>query len=195
MNGTPGSALVCRLRSLSAPMVLSSYSPTLMRLALLTSLVALAGCSALGKGGSTTTTSTAGSPAVAASVSAAPPTFVRSTAESQVTRTIDVRDGLTHAQAMRLLTDALSQRYTVDVTDPRAGFVMTSWQASVLRDGVPDLRYRTRITARFNGDDWRKLTVRDEANWARGDEWEIGYDAAQLESVVTDLKAKLGKKP
>jgi hypothetical protein len=94
---------------------------------------------------------------------------------------------------MRALTDALGQRFTVDVVDPRAGFVMTAWQAAI-RDGVPDLRYRTRVTARFLGDDWRLLQLRDEAHWARGDEWDIGYDAAQLDSVAIDLRAKLGKK-
>jgi hypothetical protein len=128
-------------------------------------------------------------------VATAPASFVRSTEESQVRRTIDVREGLTHAQAMRLLTDALNQKYTVDVSDARAGFIMTAWQASVLRDGVPDLRYRTRITARFVGDDWRKLTVQDEANWARGEEWEVGYDLTELESVASELRTKLGRKP
>jgi hypothetical protein len=108
---------------------------------------------------------------------------------------IDVREALTHAQAMRLLTDALGQRYTVEVTDPRAGFAMTAWQAGLQRDGVPDLRYRTRVTAKFLGDDWRRLQLRGEANWQRGEEWDVGYDVAQLDSVANDLRAKLGKKP
>ena len=130
-----------------------------------------------------------------AAVSAAPATFVRSNSETQVTRIIDVREGLSHALAMRLLTEALNQRYTVEVTDARSGFAMTSWQASMQRDGVPDLRYRTRVTGKFLGDDWRRLQVRDEANWQRGDEWDVGYDAAQIDSVAGDLRAKLGKKP
>jgi hypothetical protein len=125
----------------------------------------------------------------------APSTFVRTTAEQPAMRSIDVREGLTHPQAMRALTDALSQRYVVDVVDPRAGFAMTTWQASGVRDGVPDLRYRTRITARFLGDDWRSLQVHSEARWAKGQEADIGYDSAQLDSVATDLRARIGKKP
>jgi hypothetical protein len=132
---------------------------------------------------------------VTTSVAAAPESFVRSTAEGLVTRMVDVRDGLTRQQSMRTLLDALGQRYTVDVSDPRAGFAMTTWQASLLHDGVPDLRYRTRITARFLGEDWKRLQIRNEANWARGEEWDVGYDVAQLDSVTSDLKAKLGKKP
>lgn len=132
--------------------------------------------------------------ASAGHVSIAPSSFVRSNAESQVTRMIDVREGLTHTQAMRLLTDALGQRYTVEVVDPHAGFAMTAWQASLQRDGVPDLRYRTRVSGKFLGDDWRRLQLRDEANWQRGEEWDVGYDAAQLDSVTNDLRAKLGKK-
>ena len=124
----------------------------------------------------------------------APASFVHSTAEVQVTRTIEVREGLTHAQAMRIVTDALSQRFTVDVTDPRAGYAMTAWQATLSRDGVPDPRYRTRISTRFQGDDWRHLQVRNEANWARGEEWDVGYDMAQLDSVANELRAKLGKR-
>ena len=123
----------------------------------------------------------------------APSTFIRSTSDAKVTRMLDVREGITKPQAMRMLTDALAQRYTVEVVDPRAGFAMTAWQASI-RDGVPDLRYRTRVTGKFVGDDWRKLQLRDEANWQRGSEWDVGYDVAQLDSVATDLRARLGKR-
>lgn len=94
---------------------------------------------------------------------------------------------------MRILTEALGQRYTVEVTDAKAGFAMTSWQAPT-REGVPDLRYRTRVVARFLND-WKHLQVRDEANWARGQDWDLGYDSAQLDSVTADLRASLGKKP
>ena len=130
----------------------------------------------------------------ASAANTAPSSFIRSTSDAQVTRMLDVREGLTKPQAMRLLTDALSQRYTVEVLDARAGFAMTSWQASI-RDGVPDLRYRTRVIGKFVGDDWRKLQLRDEANWQRGSEWDVGYDIAQLDSMAAELRAKLSKRP
>ena len=107
---------------------------------------------------------------------------------------IEVREGLARPQALRLVTDALGERFVVEVTDPRAGFVMTAWQAGMVRDGVPDLRYRTRLIARFLGEDWGSLQLRDEANWARGDEWDIGYDSAQLDTVATLLRERLGRK-
>lgn len=121
-----------------------------------------------------------------------PASFVHSTADVRATRLIEVREGLARPQALRILTDALSERFVVEITDPRAGFVMTAWQSSVVRDGVPDLRYRTRLMARFLGDDWHTLQLRDEANWARGDEWDIGYDAAQLDTVFSLLRTRLG---
>lgn len=108
-------------------------------------------------------------------------------------RNVEVREGLTRQQAMRMLADALSQRHVVDVVDQRAGFVMTTWQASLSRDGVPDLRYRTRFVARFV-DDWRALQLHSEARWARGDEADVGYDSAQLDSLAAELRVKLGKK-
>jgi len=124
-----------------------------------------------------------------------PASFVRSTADVRATRMIAVRDGLARPQALRIVTDALGERFLVEVTDPRAGFVMTAWQSSVVRDGVPDLRDRTRVIARFMGENWGTLQLRDEANWARGDEWDIGYDAAQLDTVATLLRDRLGKTP
>ncbi|MDB4889787.1 MAG: hypothetical protein JWL61_1642 [Gemmatimonadetes bacterium] len=167
----------------------------LMRFPALVLTFGLAACGGMGKGTSAPTPAEAVAAATITTVNAtAPTTFVRSTAESQVTRSIDVRDGITKVQAMRSLVDALSQRYTVEVQDPRAGFAMTAWEASLLRDGVPDLRYRTRLTARFLGDDWKKLQLRHEANWARGDEWDVGFDVAQLDSVTTALRSRIGKK-
>lgn len=124
-----------------------------------------------------------------------PSSFVQSTSELRATRVIQVRDGLARTDAMKLLTDALGQRYVVDVADQNAGFAMTAWRASMSRDGVPDLRYRTRLTARFLGTDWRRVQLRGEANWARGDEWDIGYDAAQLDTASRELRERLGPKP
>ena len=95
--------------------------------------------------------------------------------------------------AMRTLTDALSQRYVVDVVDPRAGFAMTTWQARI-RDGIPDPRYRTRFLTRFVND-WKALQVRSEARFARSDEPDVGYDSAQLDSLAIELRTKLGRKP
>ena len=119
----------------------------------------------------------------------APASFVRTTADAPAMRSIDVRDGLSKQAAMRSLTDALSQRYVVDVVDPRAGFAMTTWQASLIREGVPDPRYRTRFV-----DEWHALQLRSEARFTRSDEPDVGYDSAQLDSLANDLRVKLGKK-
>jgi hypothetical protein len=161
-----------------------------MRLPSLLLACALTACVTSGSQHPSTGSSTSPAPAPG---SAAPASFVRTTADTPAIRNIEVREGLTRQQAMRTLTDALSQRYVVDVVDPRAGFVMTTWQASLSRDGVPDLRYRTRFTARFV-DDWHSLQLHSEARWARGDEADIGYDSAQLDSLAADLRLKLGKK-
>jgi hypothetical protein len=124
-----------------------------------------------------------------------PRSFVHSTAELRATRMVQVRDGLAKPDAMKLLNDALGQRYVVEVTDPNAGFTMTAWRASMSREGVPDLRYRTRLIAKFLGDDWRRLQLRSEANWARGDEWDIGYDVAQLDTASRELRERLSSRP
>ena len=124
-----------------------------------------------------------------------PPSFVHSTSELRSTRMIQVREGLPRPDAIKLVTDALGQRYVVEVTDATAGFTMTAWRASMSREGVPDLRYRTRLIAKFVGDDWRRLQLRSEANWARGDEWEIGYDVAQLDTASREMRERLSPKP
>ena len=127
---------------------------------------------------------------------APPPSFVHSTAELRASRVIEVRDGLAKADAMKLVSDALGERYVVEVADPAAGFTMTAWRARMSPGGVPDLRYRTRLVARFLGDEWRRLQVRSEANWARGDdEWDVGYDVAQLDTASRSLRDRLSPKP
>ena len=123
----------------------------------------------------------------------APTSFVPTTADAPATRSIEVRDGLSRQMAMRSLNEVLSQRYVVDVVDPRAGFAMTTWQARI-RDGIPDPRYRTRFVTRFV-DEWKSLQVRSEARFARTQEPDVGYDSAQLDLLANDLRAKLGRKP
>src|SRR5437763_12725391 len=125
----------------------------------------------------------------------APTTFVASNSDAKTTRIVMLRDGLTKQTAFRIATEYLSQKYTIDVSDPSAGFLMTPWQATLARDGVPELRYRTRIILRFLGDDWKQLAVRAEANWLHGDDWQVGYDGALLDSVSTQLVSRLGKPP
>jgi hypothetical protein len=127
-----------------------------------------------------------------------PPTFVATTSDVRGTRLIDVRDGTAKAAAFKAATDVLGKRYSVDVSDERAGFLMTPWQASFMRDGAPDLRYRTRVMIRFLGDDWKQVSVRAQANWQRlgtNDEWEVGYDTQVLDDVSNDLAGRIGKRP
>jgi hypothetical protein len=122
-----------------------------------------------------------------------PTTFALTTSDLRTTRVIDVRDGLTKAVAFRAATDFLAQRFSIDVSDQHAGFLMTPWQSSSTREGMPDLRYRTRIIIRFLGEDWKQLAVRAEANWQRGDQWDIGYDSKLLDDVATEFRNRIGK--
>jgi hypothetical protein len=124
----------------------------------------------------------------------APASFVRSTSDTRTTRLIEVRDGLTKPLAWRTALEVLGTDHMVDVRDETAGFAMTQWE-TIVRDGVPDPRYRTRITIRFLGDEWKQLQVRADANWrSRGDEWDVGFDEALLEKVTSDLASRLGKR-
>ncbi|HYD53708.1 MAG TPA: hypothetical protein VEA99_13820 [Gemmatimonadaceae bacterium] len=122
-----------------------------------------------------------------------PETFVRTTADTRTTRLIDVRDGLQKPVLWRLLGEAL-QEHTVEVRDQQAGFMMTPWETSVVRDGVPDPRYRTRVTTRFVGDDWKQVQLRVDANWRTGEEWDVGTDIALLERMAAELRVRLGKR-
>lgn len=132
-----------------------------------------------------------------APASGPPPTFVQTNSDARATRVIDIKDGLSKPVAFKAATDLLTQRFTIDVTDQHAGFLMTPWQASFIRNGAPDLHYRTRIIIRFLGDDtnWKQVSVRADANWERADSWDIGYDAKLLDDVMTDLRSRIGKPP
>jgi hypothetical protein len=146
--------------------------------------IALAGCSRM----------QLRSPIAPIPVVVPPATFIQTTSDVKTTRVIDLREGLTKPAAFKAATDLLSQSFSVDVSDFKAGFLMTPWQAGTTRDGAPDLRYRTRIVIRFLGEDWKQVTVRAEANWQRLDEWDIGYDAKLLEDVSSDLRVRIGKR-
>jgi hypothetical protein len=125
----------------------------------------------------------------------APASFVRSTSDTRSTRLIDLRDGLTKPLAWRTALEVLGTDHTIDVRDETAGFAMTLWESKVVRDGVPDLRYRTRATVRFLGEEWKQLQVRAEANWrSRGDEWDVGFDQTLLDKLTADLQSRLGKR-
>jgi hypothetical protein len=133
-------------------------------------------------------------PAAVAPAPAGPATFVQSTSDIRATRVIDVRDGLTKVTAFRAATDLLTQRFSIDVSDQRAGFLMSPWQAGSTPSGAPDLRYRTRIVIRFLGEDWKQVSIRAEANWQKGEEWDIGYDGKILDDLAAELKARIGKR-
>jgi hypothetical protein len=133
-------------------------------------------------------------PATSPPANVAPPTFVKTTSDARITRLIDVREGMTKAALFRAASDLLTAKYSVDVSDAKAGYLMTPWQASYNRGGAPDLHYRTRIIIRFIGDDWKQASVRAEANWQRDDEWDIGYDTQLLEDVVVELRTRIGKR-
>src|SRR5579884_4156964 len=131
---------------------------------------------------------------IAPSAGGPPSTFVQTTSDVRTTRVIDLRADVTKPAAFKAASDLLAQKYSIDVSDPHAGFLMTPWQASFTRNGVPDLRYRTRVIIRFVGDDWKQVSLRAEADWQKGDEWEIGYDSKLLDDVANDLAARVGKK-
>jgi hypothetical protein len=127
------------------------------------------------------------------SVEGPPAAFVATTSDVRLTRVIDVRDDVAKPAAFTAAEELLKQHYSIDVEDQRAGFLMTPWQASLNRNGAPDLRYRTRVVIRFLGQDWKQVSVRAEANWQRGDEWDTGYDTRLLDDVIAELRTKIGK--
>ena len=91
------------------------------------------------------------------------------------------------------MSDYLTQKFSLDVTDSRAGFLMTPWQNSLVRGGAPDLRYRTRVIFRI-GEDGKQASIRSEANWQKGEEWDVGFDTQMLEDAVVELRTRVGKK-
>ena len=129
-----------------------------------------------------------------ATVSGPPAAFMPTTSDIRTTRVVDLREGVTKAAAFRAATDLLTQKYSVDVSDQKAGFLMTPWQTGASRQGGPDFRYRTRIIIRFLGDDWKQASVRAEANWQHDDGWDVGVDTKLLDDVANDLATRIGNK-
>jgi hypothetical protein len=123
-----------------------------------------------------------------------PSSFQETTSDARIGRVIDVRDGLGKAAAFKAATEVLGDVSSIDVSDQHAGFLMSPWQASVVRNGLPDVRYRTRIVIRFLGENWSQVSVRAEANWQNGDSWDVGVDNKLLSRVSDELRDRLGKR-
>ena len=77
-------------------------------------------------------------PPIFTSRDGAPTSFIASNSDAKTTRVIMVRDGLSKQALYRMATEYLTAKYTIDVSDPTAGFLMTPWQATLSRDGVPE---------------------------------------------------------
>ena len=122
-----------------------------------------------------------------------PSSFQQTTSDARIGRVIDVREGLAKPAAFKAATYVLADISSVDVSDPHAGFLMSPWKASLIRNGVPDLRYRTRIVIRFLGENWNQVSVRAEANWQNTDAWDVGVDKKLLDRVSDELRDRLGK--
>jgi hypothetical protein len=123
-----------------------------------------------------------------------PVTFVLTTSDARMTRIIDVRDGLTKAQVFKTASDYLTEKLSIDVSDINAGYLMTPWLNGLVRAGAPDLRYRTRLIIRVS-EDGKHASVRSEANWQRGEEWDVGYDTQNLEDAILEMRMRVGKMP
>jgi hypothetical protein len=186
-----GTKAQLQLRQLSTSKATRRFMP--VAAACITLVVSACGGGATGGGGGRPTTAPAPVPAPL-TTGGPPPTFSRTTADLKVSRLIDVREGMSKTVLWRAANEVLSSKYSIDVSDQRAGFLMTPWQASFSRAGMPDLRYRTRVVIRFVGEEWKQVLVRAEANWQRDDEWDVGVDNALLEDVSNDVKTKIGKK-
>jgi len=123
-----------------------------------------------------------------------PSSFQETTSDARIGRVIDVREGLGKAAAFKAATEVLADIASVDVSDPHAGFLMSPWQASVIRNGLPDVRYRTRVVIRFLGETWNQVSVRAEANWQNGDSWDVGVDGKLLARAADELRERIGKR-
>jgi hypothetical protein len=51
------------------------------------------------------------------------------------------------------------------------------------------------VVIRFLGDEWKQVSVKSEANWQRGEEWEVGFDSKVLDTVTAQVRSRVGKKP
>jgi hypothetical protein len=123
-----------------------------------------------------------------------PSSFQETTSDARIGRVIDVRDGLGKPAVFKAASEVLDDVSSVDVSDQHARFLMSPWQATVVRNGLPDVRYRTRIVIRFLGENWNQVSVRAEANWQNGDAWDVGVDNKLLSRVSDELRERIGKR-
>jgi hypothetical protein len=122
-----------------------------------------------------------------------PPHFIRTMDEPGTWKSIEVRDGMTKDEVWRVIVDALSQKFDLEVLEKDSGYVRTSWKHTYMVRGHISERYRARIIVKMLGSDWKTLQVKCEANWLAKHGWMMGYDSRLLEDVFGDLQGRIGR--
>lgn len=122
-----------------------------------------------------------------------PRTFLRTYDEPEIWKTVDINDSFEKDKIWRLLVDTLSQKYDLEVLEKDSGYLRTSWKYTYVRRGEISSRYRSRIVAKFLGEQWEKVQLKCESNWLENEGWIMGYDTRLLEDIYGDIQGKLGR--
>ncbi len=123
-----------------------------------------------------------------------PRDFVESHDESNIWKNIEIRDGLDKDELWRIVVDATSQQFDLEVLDKEAGYMRSSWKFSSIGAGERRDSYANRISIKFVGTDWKTLQLKCEAEWNHPKEgWIMGYDTRFLKDVFSQLQGRVGR--
>lgn len=114
--------------------------------------------------------------------------------ESNIWKNIEIRDGLEKNDLWRVVVDAVSQQFDLEVLDKESGYMRSSWKYSSIGRGDRADSYGNRISIKFLGDDWKTLQLKCEAQWYDPKEgWISGYDTRFLKDVYSQLQGRVGR--
>jgi hypothetical protein len=97
---------------------------------------------------------------------------------------IQLRDDLKFDKAFDAVLDVVAKRFEMDVISKEGAYGRSQWN---YRWGVAEgTSYRTRVIFKFTPDK-TKVDIKTEAEYLRGNRWEMGFDTRLLETVKQDI--------
>lgn len=105
---------------------------------------------------------------------------------------IEIKEEINAEKAWQEVVDVLAKKFELEMISREGGYVRTSWIYTWWKVGELTSNYRVRAIVKFSAD-WKKVDIKTEANYLRGDVWVVGFDTRLLQTVKTDIMGVVGR--
>ncbi len=105
---------------------------------------------------------------------------------------VEIREDMSSEKAWQQVVDILAKKFELEMISREGGYVRTSWIHTWWMVGELTTNYRVRAIVKFSPD-WKKVDIKTEANYLKGQQWIVGTDTRLLQTVKTDIMGVVGR--